>query len=181
MIIRRIAKADGGGGFSCGEPTLDAFLVKHAYRNDQAGIGRAYVILDAPDATEILGFYTLSASSATPELLKPVLGSGLPKYLLPVSYIGMFAVTTSRQGQGIGSELMRDALMRSAAAAHAVGSTGVFLHSRDEKSTAFYTRIGFVSLGTEATHRPMFIPMSVVQRMMNDQASRSTLRAPAPG
>ncbi|WP_439643574.1 GNAT family N-acetyltransferase [Gemmatimonas sp.] len=149
--------------------------MKHAYRNDQAGIGRAYVILDAPDADEILGYYTLSASSATPELLKAVLGSALPKYPLPVSYIGMFAVTTSRQGQGIGSELMLDALMRSAAAAHAVGSTGVFLHSRDEKSTAFYAKLGFVSLGTEATRRPMFIPMSVVHRMMNDQASR---RAP---
>ena len=180
MIIRRIAKADGGGGFSCGEPTLDSFLAKHAYRNDQAGIGRAYVILDAPDATEILGFYTLSAGIATPELLKPVLGSGLPKYPLPVSYIGMFAVTTSRQGQGIGSELMLDALMRSAAAAHEVGSTGVFLHSRDEKSTAFCTTLGFVSLGTEVKNRPMFIPMGVIHRMMNDQASRSAPRAPAP-
>lgn len=180
MIIRRIAKADGGGGFSCGEPTLDAYLAKHAYRNDRAGIGRAYVILDAPDATEILGFYTLSASKATPELLKPVLGSGLPRYPLPVSYIGMLAVTTSRQGQGIGSELMLDALMRSAAAAQEVGSTGVFLHSRDEKSTASYAKLGFVSLGADVTGRPMFIPMSVIHRMMNDRASRTTPRTPAP-
>lgn len=180
MIIRRIAKTDGGGGFSCGEPTLDAFLKHHAYRNDQAGIGRAYVMLEAPNATQILGVYTLSASNATPELLKPVLSSGLPTYPLPVSYIGMFAVTTSRQGHGIGSELMRDALLRSAVAAHDVGSTGVFLHSRDEKSTAFYTQLGFASLGNETTNRPMFIPMSVIRSMLNDHTSRSTPPAPAP-
>jgi predicted N-acetyltransferase YhbS len=92
----------------------------------------------------------------------------------------MFAVTTRRQGQGIGSELMLDALMRSAVAAQEVGSTGVFLHSRDEKSTAFYTRLGCVSLGTAAKNRPMFIPMSVIHRMMNDHAFRSTPRASAP-
>ncbi len=165
MIIRRIAKPDCEGGFSCGELTLDTFLAKRAYGNDHAGIGRAYLIFDSAESTDVLGFYTLSASSVTPELLKPVLGAGLPKYPLPVSYIGMFAVALGRQGQGIGRELMLDAMMRSSAAAEHVGSTGLFLHSHDAKSTAFYEKLGFTSLGTEATRRPMFMPMTIVDQM----------------
>jgi len=177
MIIRRIAKRDGEGGFSCGEPTLDSFLAKRAYGNDHAGIGRAYVILDSQDADEVLGFYTLSASNATPAMLQPVLGGVLPRYPLPVSYIGMFAVATGQQGKGIGTELMIDAMMRSAAAAEDVGSTGMFLHSRDENSTAFYEKLGFTSLGIDVTNRPMFMPMGTVRRMIALSAPRGV---PAP-
>ena len=119
MIIRGIEEGDGKGGFSCGEPTLNAFLSKRAYGNARAGIGRAYVILDSKDADHVLGFYMLSASKATPETLQPVLGGKLPKYPLPVTYIGMFAVTRGQQGRGIGTELLVDAMRRSAAAADA--------------------------------------------------------------
>ena len=178
MIIRRIEEGDGKGGFSCGEPTLDAFLSKRAYGNDRAGIGRAYVILDSQDVDQVLGFYTLSASKATPETLQPVLGGKLPKYPLPVTYIGMFAVTRGQQGKGIGTELLVDAMRRSAAAAEVVGSTGIFLHSRDAKRTTFYEKMGFTSLGADATNRPMFMPMGTVQRVIELTASRGVPSSP---
>ena len=178
MIIRSIERTDGEGGFSCGEPTLDTYLAKRAFGNDHAGIARAYVLLESQDADEVLGFYTLSASNATPEMLPSILGGKLPRYPLPVSYIGMFAVVTGRQGKGIGTELMIDAMMRSAAGAEVVGSTGIFLHSRDAKSTRFYEKMGFTSLGTEATRRPMFMPMGTVRRVIALAASGTA--APPP-
>jgi GNAT superfamily N-acetyltransferase len=178
MIIRGIKEGDGKGGFSCGEPTLDAFLSKRAYGNDRAGIGRAYVILESEDADQVLGFYTLSSSNATPDALQPVLGGKLPKYPLPVTYIGMFAVTKGQQGKGLGTELMVDAMRRSAAAAAVVGSTGLFLHSRDAKSTAFYEQRGFTSLSAEPTHRPMFMPMGTVHHVIALTASRDVPSSP---
>ena len=117
--------------------------------------------------------YTLSNSNARPEMLQSVPGGNLPKYPLPVTCIGMFAVARAMQGKGIGTELMVDAMKRSAAAAAVVGSTGLSLHSHGVKSSAFYEKMGFASLGADATNRPMFMPMGTVQRVIADTASRS--------
>ena len=171
MIIRPIRKSDTKGGFCCGRPALDQFFAKRAWSHEQANVSRAYVLQDdgASDGKPgaILGFYTLAAKSIERERLRDPLPGGLPKYPLPVFYVGFFAVAEHHQGRGWGRRLMADALRRCIEGVQQVGAVGVFLDSLDANSTAFYRSLGFLDIPPEPSRgadspQPMVLPMSVL-------------------
>jgi GNAT superfamily N-acetyltransferase len=60
--------------------------------------------------------------------------------------IGGFAVDASMQGQGLGRQLLRDALERAARISDTVGIACVIVDAKDDKSRAFYERVGFVRI-----------------------------------
>lgn len=168
MIIRPIQKADTKGGFCCGRPALDAFLQKRAWAHEESHVSRVYVLVDNDElggaGATVVGFYTLAAKEVARERLRGPLPGSLPKYPLPVFYIGYFAVSEAHQGQGLGRRLMGDALRRCAEGADTIGAVGVFLDSLDDQSTAFYRRLGFVDVPREPSAagdcpQPMFLSM----------------------
>jgi GNAT superfamily N-acetyltransferase len=169
--VRPLRQTDVEGGFTCGVPALDSYLAKRAWPNEQAGISRCYVLVTDAAPQHILGYYTLSTRSVEPELLASALHGRLPRFPLPVLYIGLFAVAQAEQGKGYGRVLMRDALARCAAAAEYVGATGVFLDSLDDKSTAFYSKLGFRPVGQQASPRPMFLPMTTIRQALSPPTS----------
>ena len=171
MIIRPIQKSDTEGGFCCGRPALDQFFVRRAWSHEQANVSRTYVLQNdhtsdgEPGA--ILGFYTLAAKSIERERLRDPLPGGLPKYPLPVFYVGFFAVAEHHQGRGLGRRLMADALRRCAEGVQHVGAVGIFLDSLDDKSSAFYRSLGFLNIPREPSAgadspQPMFLPMKAL-------------------
>src|SRR5207244_575121 len=141
---RSLEEADAKRGFTCGEPPLDDYLKRYAWINHTAGIARCYV-LDA-DSHNLAGYYTLSPRSIERDMLTASMTIRLPKYPLPVVCLGRFAVATSLQRRGYGTQLMRDALARSLHYSNSVGALGVYLDSKNEKSTAVYRSLGFVAL-----------------------------------
>lgn len=164
MLIRSLQEEAGKSGFTCGVSALDRYLATNAWSNERAGISRCYVLVDPAKPQCVVGYYTLSARALEPELLKAVLKARLPRYPIPVLYVGMFGVSSAAQRRGYGLTMMRDALNRCVAAAEHVGATGVYLDSLDDKSTAFYKTLGFSALGGEALPQPMFLPMSTLRQ-----------------
>lgn len=171
MVIRRMQKADTKGGFCCGRPALDDYFARRAWSHDQANVARVYVLAaqspSGKGAGEIVGFYTLASKELARERLRSSLPGQKPKYPLPVTYIGYLAVREDFQGRGLGRSLMKDALEQAVKAAEIVGSVGVFLDSLDNKSTAFYRRLGFVDIPRDANApangpQPMFLPMKTL-------------------
>ena len=167
MRIRLLQKHDIQGGFSCGESALDTFFAKRAWDHHSKGVSRVYVLEDPAGPNEVLGFYTLSAKEVERERLQKPLPQSLPKYPLPVFYIGYFAVSKARQGQGLGRFLMGDALARCAEGAQIVGAVGVFLDSLSTGSTQFYKELGFEPIPphptqTEPNPQPMFLRLDAV-------------------
>lgn len=51
--------------------------------------------------------------------------------------------TLSRQGQGIGRALVRDACLRVTAAADLIGIRGLWVHALSSEAQAFYEQVGF--------------------------------------
>lgn len=90
-VTTSIEPADAKAGFSCGNHALDDFFARHAVRNDEAGVGRAYVLRrDSNDDAAlpiVLGFYTLSMASAESSQVAKVLEKKLPKYPIPGALI----------------------------------------------------------------------------------------------
>ena len=173
MIIRGIEEGDGKGGFSCGEPTLDAFLSKRAYGNDRAGIGRAYVILDSQDAGQVLGFLHAVRQQCDAGDVATDARRQAPE----VSVARDLHWHVRRHQRPAGKGYRRGVDGRRHEAERCRGRRRridrIFLHSRDARSTAFYETMGFTSLGAEATNRPMFMPMGTVQRVIELTASRA--------
>lgn len=67
------------------------------------------------------------------------------------------AVDRSLQGRGFGRALVADDAVRTLQAAELVGARGLLVHVRDQTSTAFYERLGFVRSPTDPGHLMVLI------------------------
>ncbi len=62
---------------------------------------------------------------------------------IPVVILARLAVDQSRQGQGIGRALFRDATLRVVHAAETIGIRGILVHAISEEARKFYVALGF--------------------------------------
>ncbi|GAC1610919.1 MAG: GNAT family N-acetyltransferase [Mycobacteriales bacterium] len=130
--------------FSCGEPSLDGWLVTHATAESRRGSARVWVWVDEASTTptRILGYYSLSASKVARESLPKALGRGGPVEV-PAVLIGRLALDASLRGQGLGEVLLADALSRIVEVTRTVGARFVVVGALHERAAVFYERLGF--------------------------------------
>lgn len=117
--------------------------------NQQADASRTYVALDG---TEVIGFYTLVVGEVAHADAPARIIKGLAKYPVPVLVLARLAVSSVRQGQGIGAGLLKDALVRIVAAADHAGIRAVAVHAKDDAARAFYERFDFERSPTDPYH-----------------------------
>jgi predicted N-acetyltransferase YhbS len=67
------------------------------------------------------------------------------QYPIPVVILARLAVTSSAQGQGIGSGLLQDTIRRSLMIAEHAGIRAVLTHPIDDGAVRFYQRFGFIA------------------------------------
>jgi ribosomal protein S18 acetylase RimI-like enzyme len=142
--------------FDCGERSLNSFLQKHAFGNDQAGLGRTFVAVEQGGAIAV-GYFTVSTGSIKFDTVPDHAAKRLPKYPIPTVHIGRLAVDVRHQGRGLGETLLVDALRRSATAARSVGVYGVDVIALHAKARAFYLKYGFVEMLDAPLH--LFLPI----------------------
>ena len=158
-LIEPLGNDHDRAAFSCGEPSLDAYIRRQAGQDVRRGVSRVFVaILDDPE--QIAGFYTLSATAVEARTLPPELAQKLPKHPLPAALIGRLAVDERHQGRGIGRYLLMDAFTRALAASAAIGIYAVVVDAINEKAQAFYRRYGFKAF--PETPNRLFIPLKTV-------------------
>lgn len=137
---RILAKGDPVEGFDCGVEELDRYLGKYALQA-QAGDGaRTYVTLYGD---RIAGYYTLAYGAVEFEAAPGRMTRGLARHPVPVMILARLAVDRHHAGQGLGAELLRDALLRTLAAADIAGLRAVVVDAKGEQAKRFYKRYGF--------------------------------------
>jgi GNAT superfamily N-acetyltransferase len=136
--------------FDCGEAALDDYLKKYALQNQAGGAARVYVVvLD----TQVIGYYSLSAGSIEATAASPRLVKGLARNQpIPIVLLGRLAVDRTQQGRGLGTLLLRDAVLRFLQAAEIIGARALLIHAKSEKLAQFYARYGFEPLPTNPMH-----------------------------
>ena len=161
MRVRTLERSDVRDGFTCGEPSLDAFLVRYAWQDQtRHRLGVTYVAVD--DTTRrVVGYFTLAAAS----LSSDACGHAAAYSEVPVLRIGRLAVDSRVQGVGVGSELLHAALRIALDQSKLVGCVGVLVDARSE-SVGFYERFGFQSIaalvgGTAVRPRPVPVFLSI--------------------
>ncbi len=161
-----ISPDDVQSGFCCGVHALDDFFARHAFTNDNVGLGKTFVLHPERETTglpAVLGFYTLSMAEIEGTRLPTSPLHRLPGYPLPVALLGRLAVARDLRGRGIGGRLLRDALMRVVSVSGSVGCFGVIVDAKDESSEQFYDHYGFVTVGTQTWPRRMFLSINTLK------------------
>ena len=65
---------------------------------------------------------------------RPSIKKGMARRPLPVILLARLAVDVSVHGKGLGSALLKDALLRAALAADAIGAKALLVHAKDQCS-----------------------------------------------
>lgn len=130
--------------FDSGEPETDNWLRANGLRTQRQGSARTRV-LTRPDGSRVLGFYSVAPHDTHREDLPGSAAGGLT--VVPGYLIAQLAVDRSLQGQGIGGELVLDALETVVAAANAAGGRLVVVDAVHDRTLGFYQRYGFIRIG----------------------------------
>jgi len=127
--------------FDSGEIALDDWLRRRAAPNDASGASRTYVVCHGK---RVAGFYSLAVGAATHQQLPGRVKRNMPDPV-PVMILGRLAVDKAFQGQGIGTGLLKDAVLRSLQAARIAGIRAMLVHAISEDAKRFYERYGFIA------------------------------------
>lgn len=126
--------------FDCGSPDQTTWLRDHAIQAQQADTARVFVVSRQGDQ-HIVGYYALSAGSVEPASASARLSAGAGRYPVPVVVLTRLGVDVSEQGRGLGTALVRDALIQVAAVATKVGVRALLIHAESDEAAAFYHRL----------------------------------------
>jgi len=137
---RKLSKADDLSKFDCGKQSLNDWLKKFAWQNQQGGTSVTYVVIGS---RQVLAYYSLSTGSVTPSDATQRVSKGVGKYPIPILLLGRLAVDKSLHGRGIGYSLLQDVLLRSVGVADQVGIRAIVVDAVDEEAKRFYRKYGF--------------------------------------
>lgn len=126
--------------FDCGVPALNEWLVGQARRAKKSGTANTYV-WTAPGSDRVVAYYAIAPHLVTREMVTPGLSGGVTS--IPAYLLGRLALEQSRQGCGLGGQLLRDALEKIVAAANVGSGRLIVVDAIDEQAARFYEHFGF--------------------------------------
>lgn len=133
-------------GFDCGSPDLNEYLERYARQNHETGGAKTFVAVLPDEPTRILGFYSISPGAIEFSRVPSKLTKKLGRYDVPVFRLGRLAIDLSRQGQGLGGELLIAAGERALAVAAEVGGIALVIDAKEDQAARWYERFGALSL-----------------------------------
>jgi GNAT superfamily N-acetyltransferase len=158
--VRKLEATDDRSAFRSGNADLDRFFPRYAGQNQfRHHIGTTYVAIDSRGV--VAGFITVAASEIVPEAMVPSKRKRLPKYPLPVLRLARLAIDERTKGKGVGTLLLRAALVLAQRMADDFGCVGLVVDARSD-AVSFYERLGFLrleSVAGELGDRPVPVPM----------------------
>jgi GNAT superfamily N-acetyltransferase len=125
--------------FRCGSEELDEWLVRHSLQSHAAGSSRTTVVCSEG---RVVGFYSLAAGSVAPEAAPARVGKGMGRHPIPVVLLTRLAVDESAQGSGLGTVLLKNALLKVLDVAETVAVRALLVHAKNEAARAWYMRRG---------------------------------------
>jgi len=146
--------------FRCGKNSLDHFLRKHALINQTAESSQTYVV---HRNQVVLGYITLLYGSVSLNETPSSIAENMPpSYPVPVMILARWAVDKSEQKQGIGKGLLKEALLKTVAAADIAGLRAIVVDAIDDEMAVFYKGIGFIECPVGP--RKLMMSIEVVRR-----------------
>ena len=147
--IEKLHRSHAIDGFDCGRDALNRFLIRYALQNQQAGASSTYVALADK---EVAGYYTLVVGQVEYGDAPERLIKGLARHPVPIMLLARLAISAPWQGKGLGSGLLKDAMLRTLQAADIAGIRAFAVHAKDGEAKSFYERFDFVPSPSDPYH-----------------------------
>lgn len=132
--------------FDCGEPSLDRWLATQARQSMESRDAVTYLLLDDEgddgDDSRVVGYYALSAGQVLKDTAPLEMAQRAPEPI-PAVRMGRFAIDRAYQGQGLGAELLSEALLSAVNAGGLVGARVMLVDAISDDALDFYLRFGF--------------------------------------
>jgi GNAT superfamily N-acetyltransferase len=152
--------------FTCGVPSLDAYLKTQATQDLRRKANAIFVLVDEAEPGSILGYFTLCAFGLSAAIVPEQAKKHIPRYpVVSATLLGRLAVCARRQGQGIGSMLLAKALKMALENASVVGSCMVVVDAIDESAASFYEGHGFIRLQDSMR---LILPMRAINNYVTE-------------
>ena len=127
--------------FGSGNESLDRWLQQEALRAHRAGVSRT-TVWTAPDDRAVVAYHAIAPTQlARIDLPSRSLSAGYSQ--VPGYLIGRLALDQSLHGQGLGTQLLLDALERILAAADRAGGRVIVVDAIDDAARRFYLHHDF--------------------------------------
>jgi len=149
LRVEKLGRGHRVDEFDCGQEHLNRFLARFAWQNQQAGASQSYVALADE---EVAGYYTLVVGQVEHGSAPERLTKGLARHPVPIMLLARLAIATSWQGKGLGSGLLKDAMLRTLQAADIAGIRAFAVHAKDDAARAFYEHFDFIASPSDPCH-----------------------------
>lgn len=146
------------GEFGCGQPSLDEWLNGHAHRAQAQGTARTWV-WTAAGSNRVVAYFSIAPTQVTRTKLPSSQAGGAS--VVPAYLLARLALDRTLHRQGLGSDLLVDALTRIVAAADVAGGRLIVVDAIDEPAAEFYAHHGFQPLRASAATYPRRMVMKV--------------------
>lgn len=130
----------------------------------RADIARTYVWTRSADDHAVLAYFAFAPTAVFRESL-PRGQAGGQSGLIAGYLLGRLALDRSLQGQGLGTDLLVDAIGRIVGVAHLAAGRLIVVDALDDNAAAFYRKHDFTPV-TNEPHR-LLIKISTAKRLMN--------------
>ena len=140
--IEKLNASHATADFACGQPALDRFVQTFALINQRTGSAQTYA---AVIGGKVIGFYSLTVGHIEQADAPTRMTKGLPRHPVPVMILARLAIDQHHQSKGLGSGLLKDALLRTLQAADIAGIRAMLVHAKDQPAKAFYEHFGFTA------------------------------------
>lgn len=167
--VELLAKDHELDAFDCGSDEQTTWLRRHARQVHQSDTAKVYVVCPR-DERLVAGYYALTAGSVAHAEVPPRVTKGIGRYPVPVIILTRLGVDLSEQGNGLGSALVRDALLQCASIADRAGVRALLVHAESEQAAGFYRRlgVGFEPSPTDPLH--LLLLMKDLRQAIGDAA-----------
>ncbi len=127
-------------GFDSGESVLDNWLIGSALNADRSGTARTFVWSD--DELRVVAYISLCPHEFRREVLPSKVGRGSPN-VIPAILLARLALDRRLHGEGLGAQLLVDAIGRAVDAVRLAGGRFIVVDALHERAASFYQRFGF--------------------------------------
>ncbi len=160
--IEKLGRDHRVDSFDCGEEPLNRFLIRFAWQAQLSGSSQTYLAL-ANEA--VVGYYTLVFGDISFEDAPERLRKGMARHPVPLMILARLAVSSDWIGKGIDSGLLKDAMIRTLAAADIAGLRAFAVHAKDDDARSFYQHFDFIESPSDPMH--LFLLLKDVRLLVN--------------
>lgn len=149
IIFEPLSATHNVKAFTCSIPEFAEYLQRYALKNQLSGYGRTTVAVDQATG-DVLGYYSLCATSIDVSSLSPSVTKGFPRYPIPGVLLTKMARSQTHDGVKLGTKLLIDAMRTAHLVGAQIGWRFMVVDAYNNEVVPFYTKFGFTPLSTES-------------------------------